>query len=73
MDVLEVSGSNHSKAYAEIINLINMANNHREFCNNEHCGVQLYHAKNTAMRLLAHCWVTEKEDAVLKIQATRWH
>lgn len=70
--VIEMSGSDHSKAYVEIVNMINMANFHRRMCADPDCGVTLYHAKNTALRLIPHCWPTERADAVLKITNARW-
>ncbi len=70
--VVEVSGSDHSRAYAEIINLINMVNVHRSFCADADCGVTLFHAKNTALRLVPHCWPNERADAILKITGARW-
>lgn len=65
-------GSNHSEAYAEILNLINIANHHREHCTEE-CAVSLHLLKMTAMQRLKHTFNHEKQDAILKITETNWN
>lgn len=58
---------NHSTAYCEIINLLNLAEHHRQFCDGS-CAASLYLVQRTARRLLAYTWPNERQDIILKIQ-----
>lgn len=60
-----------SPALAELMNLINSANWHREHCH-ENCNVALYQLGMTAKRLVIHCWLSERDEARRLIKETNW-
>jgi len=62
----------HSNAYAQIVNIIALANHHRETCNSSDCQVSLYLLENVARRLIPYVWDTEKQDIILKVTSTNW-
>ena len=64
--------SKHSWAYAEICNIIELADFHRENCHTSNCNVSLYLAKRTLDRLLSHVRNWEKQDAILKVTSFNW-
>lgn len=63
--------SQHSRAYAEICNLITLAEWHRKNCR-ENCDVSLYLVKCTVDRLFKHCYDNEKQDIILKVTSIKW-
>lgn len=66
-----IDNNRHSQAYMEIINLINLANDHRSKCD-ESCHVSLHLLKFTVDRLIKSVWSNERQDIILKITETKW-
>ena len=56
--------SSCSRAYAELHNLKNAADFHKEHCQQSDCNVTLLSLKWTAHRLITHVWSTEKKAAI---------
>jgi hypothetical protein len=71
--IFQAMRGNHSLAYAEIMNLMELVRHHQASCNNDaECRVSIYLVRRTIEKMMYKLYLQEKQDVILKITEMKW-